>query len=78
MTFQEVLNEYLTRLGCTARELSAVSGISAPVISHTAAAATARTWRNAGSCLPGLQPLRWNVGGRKSPRNRWKARSGRL
>ena len=31
--FQELLNDYLTQLGCTARELSAVSGISAPVIS---------------------------------------------
>lgn len=34
MTFQEVLNDYLTRLGCTARELSDASGISAPVISR--------------------------------------------
>ena len=33
VTFQELLNDYLTQLGCTARELSAVSGISAPVIS---------------------------------------------
>lgn len=32
--FQELLNDYLTQLGCTARELSAVSGISAPVISR--------------------------------------------
>lgn len=34
MTFQKLLNDYLTQLGCTARELSAVSGISAPVISR--------------------------------------------
>lgn len=34
MRFQELLNDYLTQLGCTARELSAVSGISAPVISR--------------------------------------------
>ena len=34
MTFQELLNDYLTQLGCTARELSAVSSISAPVISR--------------------------------------------
>lgn len=34
VTFQECLNEYLTQLDCTARELSAVSGISAPVISR--------------------------------------------
>ncbi|MGM9604650.1 MAG: hypothetical protein ACI3XG_06255 [Faecousia sp.] len=34
MTFQELLNDYLTQLECTARELSAASGISAPVISR--------------------------------------------
>ena len=34
VTFQECINEYLTQLDCTARELSAVSGISAPVISR--------------------------------------------
>ena len=34
VTFQECINEYLTRLDCTARELSAASGISAPVISR--------------------------------------------
>ena len=34
MTFQELLNDYLTQLDCTARELSAASGISAPVISR--------------------------------------------
>ena len=34
VTFQELLNDYLTQLGCTARELSAASGISAPVISR--------------------------------------------
>ena len=34
MTFQELINDYLTRLHCTARELSAASGISAPVISR--------------------------------------------
>ena len=34
MTFQELINDYLSRLDCTARELSAASGISAPVISR--------------------------------------------
>lgn len=34
MTFQECINDYLTQLDCTARELSAASGISAPVISR--------------------------------------------
>lgn len=34
MTFQKLLNDYLAQLGCTARELSAVSGISTPVISR--------------------------------------------
>lgn len=34
MTFQELINDYLTQLDCTARELSAASGISAPVISR--------------------------------------------
>ena len=34
VTFQECINEYLTRLDCTDRELSAASGISAPVISR--------------------------------------------
>ena len=34
MTFQELMNDYLTQLDCTARELSAASGISAPVISR--------------------------------------------
>ena len=34
MTIQEALNGYLTRLECTARELSDASGISAPVISR--------------------------------------------
>ena len=34
VTFQECINEYLTQLDCTARELSAASGISAPVISR--------------------------------------------
>ena len=34
VAFQECINEYLTQLDCTARELSAVSGISAPVISR--------------------------------------------
>ena len=43
VTVQELLNDYLTQLGCTARELSAASGISAPVIADTGAAATART-----------------------------------
>ena len=28
VTFQTILNDYLAQLGCTARELSAVSGIS--------------------------------------------------
>lgn len=42
VTVQELLNDYLTQLGCTARELSAASGISAPVIADTGAAATAR------------------------------------
>ena len=34
MTFQERIIDYLTQLDCTARELSAASGISAPVISR--------------------------------------------
>ncbi len=34
MTFQECINDYLTQLDCTARELSVASGISAPVISR--------------------------------------------
>ena len=34
MTFQELMNDYLTQLDCTARELAAASGISAPVISR--------------------------------------------
>ena len=34
MTFQELINDYLARLPCTARELSAASGISTPVISR--------------------------------------------
>ena len=34
MTFGERINDYLTQLDCTARELSAASGISTPVISR--------------------------------------------
>lgn len=34
MTFQELLNDYLTQLECTAKELSSASGISASVISR--------------------------------------------
>lgn len=34
MTFQERLNDFLTQLDCTARELSDASGISTPVISR--------------------------------------------
>ena len=34
MTFQALINDYLSQLDCTAKELSVVSGISAPVISR--------------------------------------------
>lgn len=34
MTFSEQLNEYLSQLGCTAKELSAASGLSGSVISR--------------------------------------------
>ena len=34
MTFSELLNQYIERLGCTAKELAAASGISSAVISR--------------------------------------------
>ena len=34
MTFQELINDYLSQLDCTARELSAASGVSESVISR--------------------------------------------
>ena len=58
MTFQKLLNDYLTQLGCTARELSAVSGISAPVISRYRSGSHSPDLAQCRSCPPGLQPLR--------------------
>lgn len=34
MTFSELLNEYIERLGCTAKELSDASGLSPAMISR--------------------------------------------
>lgn len=78
MTFGEQLNAYITRLGCTAKELSNASGLSPSVISRyrSGSRTPEADTENLAHIIDGIVHLAKKKASRSSPRNplpwRWK------